>query len=623
MRMKQSGTKSFIFGIFVMVFLLAIVATPAHAQWAYAYGGTGYDHAYSVQQTVDGGYIVAGSTLSFGAGGGDSWIMKLDENGVVTWQKAYGTPGTDYPYSVRQTQDRGYIMVGYTAFGAGNGDAWIMKLDGSGNITWQKAYGGSGYDSAYSVQQTQDGGYIMAGGTVSFGSTVDIWLIKLDGSGNITWEKTYGGTAYDYAYSVQQTQDGGYIMIGRTSSFGAGSDDTWVLKLDGSGNITWQKAYGGAGDDRTYAILQTQDGGYIMTGETTSFSTGDSDIWLVKLDGSGNVTWQKTYGGVGDDGASSVEQTQDGGYIVAGSTDSFGMGSLDAWLLKLNSSGGVVWQNTYGSSGIDYAWLANQTVDGGYVVAGAMESLGDGNNDIWVLKLDSTGSIELCPFEGISTALITDTSATVIDTDAVPVTSTATVTNTTATVTDTNALPVSICGVSSGPERLKTGATRKKQGDGIITSLDGLIDCPDACETLYNAGIATILSATPSALSTFLGWKPASLGCEATNPVCQITMDKKKSVKAVFQGPNKLKVVTTFKNGGAGTVTSGDAFINCPGDCEELYILNAPVTLTANEGVGSTFVKWTGNPCKDQPTNVCTFTMEKNATVKAIFEPTS
>ena len=622
--MEQSGTKSFIFGIFVMVFLLALVATPAPAQWAYTYGGTGYDHTYSVQQTLDGGYIVAGSTLSFGAGNGDAWIVKLDENGVVTWQKAYGTPGSDYPYFARQTQDGGYIMVGYTAFGAGNGDAWIVKLDENGVVTWQKAYGGTGYDVACSVQQTQDGGYIVAGGTVSFGigGTTNIWLIKLDASGSITWEKAYGGTGYDVAYSARQTRDGGYILIGRTSSFGAGSDDTWVLKLDASGNITWQKAYGGTGDDRTYAIVQTQEGGYIMAGETTSFSTGDRDIWLVKLDGSGNITWQKTYGGTSDDSASSVEQTQDGGYIVAGSTDSFGKGNLDAWLLKLDSGGGVVWQNTYGGSGIDYASLANQTSDGGYIVAGAMESLGDGNNDIWVLKLDSTGSIGPCPFEGISTALITDTSASVIDTDAVPITSTATVTNTTATVTDSNALPVSICGVSSGPERLKTGATRKKQGDGTITSLDGLIDCPDACETFYNMGIATILSATPSALSTFLGWKPASLGCESTNPVCQITMDKKKSVKAVFQGPNKLKVVTTFKNGGAGTVTSGDALINCPADCEKLYILNAPVTLTANVGAGSTFVKWTGKPCKDEPTNVCTFEMNKNATIKAIFEGT-
>ena len=140
-------------------------------------------------------------------------------------------------------------MVGYTAFGAGNGDAWIMKLDGMANITWQKAYGGTGYDVACSVQQTQDGGYIVAGGTVSFGigGTTNIWLIKLDASGSITWEKAYGGTGYDVAYSARQTRDGGYILIGRTSSFGAGSDDTWVLKLDASGNITWQKAYGGQG----------------------------------------------------------------------------------------------------------------------------------------------------------------------------------------------------------------------------------------------------------------------------------------------------------------------------------------------------------------------------------------
>jgi hypothetical protein len=157
----------------------------------------------------------------------------------------------------------------------------------------------------------------------------------------------------------------------------------------------------------------------------------------------------------------------------------------------------------------------------------------------------------------------------------------------------------------------------------ILSRAEGLIACPDTCQQDYNPGLAVTLYANPATLSTFIGWKPTPSGCETMNPVCQVTMDKKKSIKAIFQGPNKLKVVTTFKNGATGTVTSGDARISCPGDCEELYILNAPVTLTANAGADSTFVKWTGKPCKDETTNVCTFTMEKNATVKAIFAPTS
>lgn len=159
---------------------------------------------------------------------------------------------------------------------------------------------------------------------------------------------------------------------------------------------------------------------------------------------------------------------------------------------------------------------------------------------------------------------------------------------------------------------------QKKTGDGTITRLDGLVNCPDACEASYASGVTTILSATPSPLSTFLGWKPASLGCIGTDP-CEVKMDKKKSVKAVFQGPNKLKVSITSKNGGAGTVIGSQ--INCPTDCEEFYVLGDPINLTAIPTFG-TFLKWAGKPCKDEPTNVCTFEMNKNATVKVLFEGT-
>jgi len=290
--------------------------------------------------------------------------------------------------------------------------------------------------------------------------------------------------------------------------------------------------------------------------------------------------------------------------------------------MKLDGSGNVTWQKTYGGTDYDYGYSIQQTGDGGYVVAGGTASFNAGNDDIWLIKLDGNGSTGSCPFEGISTALVNDTVATVTETAAITGTTSVTGADTTAVPADSSATPTEICPLSDKPLTLKVGATRKRQGDGIIASSDGLIDCPGACQVPYNQGAMVTLSATPSALSTFLGWKPASPGCEGTNP-CSITMDKKKSVKAIFQGPNKLTVVSTFKNGATGSVTSGDTFINCPGDCEELYILNAPVTLTANEGVGSTFVKWTGKPCKDQQTNVCTFTMEKNVTVKAIFAPTS
>jgi hypothetical protein len=542
------------------------------------------------------------------------------------WIKIYGGTGNEYAESIQQTGDGGYIVSGFTTsygFGGGVFDGWIMKLDGSGSATWQKTYGGTGRDYVWSIQQTGDGGYIVAGDTNSFGAGGrDAWIMKLDGSGSATWQKTYGGTESDYAKSIQQTGDGGYIVAGDTNSFGAGDNDAWILKLDGSGSVTWQKTYGGTGYDYIGSIQQTGDGGYIAVGYTESFGAGGRDAWIMKLDGSGSVTWQKTYGGTGYDAVYSIQQTEDGGYIVAGETDSFGAGGRDAWIMKLDGSGSVTWQKTYGGTDYDYGYSIQQTGDGGYVMAGGSASFNAGNDDIWLIKLDGNGSTGSCPFEGISTALVNDTVATVTETAAITGTTSVTGADTTAVPADSGATPTEICPLSDKPLTLKVGATRKRQGDGIIASSDGLIDCPGACQVPYNQGAMVTLSATPSALSTFLGWKPASPGCEGTNP-CSITMDKKKSVKAIFQGPNKLKVVSTFKNGATGSVTSGDTFINCPGDCEELYILNAPVTLTANEGVGSTFVKWTGKPCKDQQTNVCTFTMEKNVTVKAIFAPTS
>jgi stress response protein SCP2 len=494
-----------------------------------------------------------------------------------------------------------------------------MKLDENGVVEWQKAYGGTGRDYTSPVQQTLDGGYIVVGWTYSFGNGgVDLWLFKLDENGDIVWQKTYGGTGNEYGWFVQQTSDGGYIVVGETTSSGAGNADAWVIKLDANGNVTWQKTYGGTGDDYAYAIQQTLDLGYIVAAETNSFGAGSSDVWVFKLDANGNVTWQKTYGGTGSEFPWFTQQTQDLGYIVAAETNSFGAGQYDGWLLKLDANGNVTWQKTYGGSGNDYAWFAQQTSDGGYIVAGDSESFGQGGRDAWILKLDSSGSIGSCPFEGISTASVTDTAATVIDTSVTPITSTATTTITTATVTDTNISPKIVCSTSLGLERLKVGSSNKKNGEGTVTSREGLIACPDSCQAEYTEGFNVTLLATPSALSTFLGWKPSSLGCGGTDP-CLVTMDKKNSVKAIFQGPNKLKVVTTFKNGATGTVTSSDALVNCPGDCEELYKLNAPVTLTAN---GSSFAKWTGKPCKDEPTNVCTFTMDKNSTVKAIFEGT-
>jgi hypothetical protein len=259
----------------------------------------------------------------------------------TSFAKTYGGTENKWAYSVRQTSYGGYIVAGYKySFGLDSIDIFLIKTDANGNIIWAKTYGGINWDEAYSVQQTSDGGYIVAGYTESFGAGGDILLIKTDANGNIIWAKTYGGINWDEAHSVQQTSDGGYIVVGYTYSFGAGSN-IFLIKTDANGNIIWAKTYRGISGDEAYSVQQTSDGGYIVAGRTYSFGAGGSDFFLIKTDANGNIQWAKTYGGTGGDEAYSVQQTSDGGYIVAGRTYSFGAGTWDAFLIKTDADGNI------------------------------------------------------------------------------------------------------------------------------------------------------------------------------------------------------------------------------------------------------------------------------------------
>jgi uncharacterized delta-60 repeat protein len=366
--------------------------------WAKTYGGTQPDGLSLIEQALDGGYIVSGSTNSFGAGNGDLWILKLNPNGTVLWQKTYGGTGYESAASIQQTQEGGYIVAGTTnSFGYGNYDYWVLKINADGSVAWQSTYGGTGLDMPKTVQQTLDGGYIIIGNTYSFGAVNnDIWILKLNPDGTVTWQKTYGGAGYDVVDDgspIQQTSDGGYIVSGWTDSFGAGGRDIWILKLKSDGTVTWQKTYGGTNDEFAKSILQIS-GGYIVVGNTLSYGAGGSDVFILKLNDDGTVAWFKTYGGAGNDYAYSIQQTADGGYIVAGSTDSFGAGLTDFWILKINMDGTVAWQKAYGGTGYESAASIRQTQDGGYIVGGGTTySFGAGLNDIWILKLNSDGTL--------------------------------------------------------------------------------------------------------------------------------------------------------------------------------------------------------------------------------------
>ena len=364
--------------------------------WQKTYGGRGWDVANSIQQTSDGGYIVAGSTTSFGAGRRDVYVIKLDENGNKIWEKTFGGSGDDWANSIQQTSDGGYIVAGgTTSFGAGEKNVYIIKLDAYGNKIWEKTFGGSG--EAYSIQQTKDGGYIVAGWTEPFGAggrnrKWNVYIIKLDENGNKIWEKTFGGRSHAEAYSIQQTTDGGYIVAGWTYSLGAGEKNVYIVKLNKNGNKVWEKTFGGWSNDVAYSIQQTKDGGYIVAGWTESFGAGGRDVYIIKLDEDGNKIWEKIYGGSGDDWANSIQQTSDGRYIVAGGTTSFGAGRRDVYVIKLDEYGNKIWEKTFGGWSDDVAYSIQQTKDGGYIVAGWTESFGAGGSDVYIIKLDEDGN---------------------------------------------------------------------------------------------------------------------------------------------------------------------------------------------------------------------------------------
>jgi len=379
--------------------------------WARTYGGILNDGANSIQQTNDGGYIVAGY---LGSTGKDFWILKLSSSGRIEWQKAYGGNGPDMALSIQQTSDGGYIVAGYISpHTLAERDIWVLKLDFAGNIEWQRAYGGSSVDWATSIRQTSDGGYIVAGVTQSFGAgDYDYWILKLGTTGDIEWQRSYGDSGFDRPNMIRQTSDGGYIVAGYTTSY---ASDIWLLKLSSNGDIEWQRAYGDEGSEWTDSIQQTSDGGYIVAGYASFFDYDTGDIWVLKLSSNGDIEWQRVYRGNSSDGAHSVQQTSDGGYIVTGFTESFGAGRRDVWVLKLTSSGNIEWEQAYGDRYDDWAHFIQQTSDGGYIIAGKTNSLlNAGGGDYLIIKLDSGGTIEKVP------ELIHSSAAEVFDSYTIP-----------------------------------------------------------------------------------------------------------------------------------------------------------------------------------------------------------
>jgi hypothetical protein len=334
--------------------------------------------------------------------------------GNIEWQRTFGGTENEEAYSVQETSDGEFIVVGYTdSFGEGGSDSLILKLNAEGDIQWQYTLGRSGDDWANSVQQTSDGGYIVGGSSDAFGNgELVYWVLKLTSVGSSEWQYAYSTGVNCYLRSVQETSDGGYIAAGHMNPSVIGGYDLLILKLNSIGLIEWQRYYGGVQDDWANSVEQTVDGGYFVAGYTGSFGGGGWDLWAMRLDSIGDIQWERTYGGSGDDWASSAQQTSDGGYIVAGYTDNFGAGFSDFWVLKLSPLGVIEWQAPYGGVGDDAAFSVSQTDDFGFVVAGATGSNTAGGLDLLVLKLYSDGTIDpSCELPGSSNASVNSTTS--------------------------------------------------------------------------------------------------------------------------------------------------------------------------------------------------------------------
>jgi len=408
----------------------------AQSAWKNSFGGSDADVANAVQQTPDGGYIFAGwsrsadSEITTNHGSADVWVVKTDMYGNVQWSKTYGGSSEEKAYDIALTADGGYIVAGYSYSGDGDissgnhgyEDMLIIKLNSNGDMSWENTIGGSDNDIAYSILQTGDGGYIVGGTTYSNNGDVsknqgssDMWLVKLDNKGKISWEKTFGGSAADAAYAIRTTVDGGYILAGATKSLngdvtgyhntGFGSD-YWVVKTDASGNLLWQKTLGGALDEEAHTVWQSSDNSYVIAGY--SYSTdgdvsgnhGLQDMWVVNLDETGSIVQlQKPLGGSQSEQAYSLKQFADGTYIIVGSTQSNDgqvtafHGGTDYWAAKMDISGTLISEYAFGGAGDDIAHSVTQTLDGGFIIAGETNSTdGDinksfGSTDAFLIKI--------------------------------------------------------------------------------------------------------------------------------------------------------------------------------------------------------------------------------------------
>ncbi len=424
--------------------------------WQNTFGGIANDYLVDLKVTSDGGIICGGVSYSNMSGsksqdcrgGADYWILKLDSLGTKEWDKTFGGSLDDVLFSLQQTSDGGYILGGRSAsdssgdklsFSNGLEDYWILKLDEHGAIQWQRSYGGNDEDVLHSIQETWDHGYIVGGFSTSNISgnktencigSFDYWILRLDSMGNFVWQNTIGGDDLDVLYRIIQTTDHNFILAGYSASDISGdkdqnssSEDFWIIKVDQTGNIIWQKTIGGSGEDELTSVIETSDGGFILAGSSNSGISGNKaetcrgldDYWIVKLNSIGNIEWQRTFGGSDNDNPWSLIETDDGHFLIGGYSSSNisgdkiedSKGSEDFWVIKLNQLGGTIWQKDIGGNLLDELWAIDETNNNEFIFGGLSISdvSGDkisnriGLTDFWILKTDFDSGVIKNDFE--------------------------------------------------------------------------------------------------------------------------------------------------------------------------------------------------------------------------------
>lgn len=382
----------FVLLIIVLIFSSDIMPQAPDTLWTKKIGGTGSDVGNEIIQTSDGGFVIAGSTTSFGAIQRDSYLIKLDSSGNTVWDKRYGGNQFEIAMSVKETHDLGYIFAVFYATSASN-YLQLIKINSAGDTLWTKLVGTPDDEVASNLQTTDDGGFLVTGytdaGALTNGKN-DVWLVKFDSLGNKIWERVYGGSENDGGYKILKLADSSLLIPGYSESFSSGGDrDGWIVKTDASGNFIWSKSYGGSDYDDFAAAAEDEHGNLYFTG--TSVTSGDRNIWIVKTDPDGNHIFTKNYGGTDEEWGYDIIRTNDGNFIVTGSTKSNSTGLSQLWLLKINQQGDTLWTKIFTSVNGSTGNSVIQTTDNGFAITGTAGSSITGP-DVWVIRLSAEGA---------------------------------------------------------------------------------------------------------------------------------------------------------------------------------------------------------------------------------------